>query len=137
MNLSPNKGAVLREVYRVLASGGEMYFSDVYCDRRLPEEARTHPVLVGECLGGALSVDDFTALCKEVRCDAGSNAYCSATYVGVLATKCTCWKDHMAISVPACKGCFNLYMNFLLAGMICYGVQKFTCGLKTQLYLLS
>ena len=29
---------VWREVYRVLAPGGEMYFSDVYCDRRLPAE---------------------------------------------------------------------------------------------------
>eukprot|EP00894_Picocystis_sp_ML_P004325 jgi/Pico_ML_1/54842/g701.t2 len=31
VNLSPNKEAVLREVYRVLAKGGEFYFSDVYC----------------------------------------------------------------------------------------------------------
>lgn len=40
INLSPDKAAVLREVYRVLAPGGEMFFSDVYCDRRLPREVR-------------------------------------------------------------------------------------------------
>jgi SAM-dependent methyltransferase len=38
INLSPDKASVLREVYRVLAPGGEMFFSDVYCDRRLPHE---------------------------------------------------------------------------------------------------
>lgn len=40
INLSPDKPAVLREVHRVLAPGGEMYFSDIYCDRRLPQEVR-------------------------------------------------------------------------------------------------
>jgi ubiquinone/menaquinone biosynthesis C-methylase UbiE len=38
INLSPDKASVLKEVYRVLAPGGEMYFSDIYCDRRLPKE---------------------------------------------------------------------------------------------------
>ena len=47
INLSPAKDKVLAEVHRVLAPGGEMYFSDVYCDRRLPEGLRTHPVLLG------------------------------------------------------------------------------------------
>lgn len=65
VNLSPDKAAVLREAYRVLAPGGEMYFSDVYCDRRLSDEARHHPVLLGECLGGALYVQDFVRLCRE------------------------------------------------------------------------
>lgn len=41
--------------------------TDVYCDRRLPEAARNHEVAVGECLGGALYVNDFLALCREVR----------------------------------------------------------------------
>ena len=64
VNLSPDKAAVLKEAYRVLAPGGEMYFSDVYCDRRLPIEARKHPVLVGECLGGALYEEDFLRLAR-------------------------------------------------------------------------
>jgi len=37
INLSPDKKSVLSEAHRVLADGGEFYFSDVYCDRRLPE----------------------------------------------------------------------------------------------------
>mmetsp|Transcript_12377 Transcript_12377/g.33776 ORF Transcript_12377/g.33776 Transcript_12377/m.33776 type:complete len:409 (+) Transcript_12377:72-1298(+) len=65
INLSPDKEAVLREVYRVLAPGGEMYFSDIYCDRRLPQELRTHPVLLGECLGGALYINDFIRLARK------------------------------------------------------------------------
>ena len=63
VNLSPDKPAVLSEAWRVLADGGEFYFSDVYCDRRLPEDIRAHPVLLGECLGGAMYVEDFRRLC--------------------------------------------------------------------------
>ncbi len=65
VNLSADKRAVLREVWRVLADGGEFHFSDVYCDRRLPAAARADPLLVGECLGGALYVEDFKRLCVE------------------------------------------------------------------------
>ncbi|EFJ44058.1 hypothetical protein VOLCADRAFT_95757 [Volvox carteri f. nagariensis] len=66
INLSPDKARVLSESYRVLAPGGEMHFSDVYCDRRLPAAIRTHPVLLGECLAGALYVNDFIRLCRKV-----------------------------------------------------------------------
>lgn len=65
INLSPDKARVLQECYRVLAPGGEMYFSDVYCDRRLPAEVRRHDILLGECLGGALYIQDFIRLCRE------------------------------------------------------------------------
>lgn len=44
VNLSPDKPRVLREAYRVLADGGELYFSDVYCDRRVPQHVREHEV---------------------------------------------------------------------------------------------
>ena len=66
VNLSNDKRAVLAEAYRVLAPGGEMFFSDVYSDRRLSAAAKTHPVLVGECLGGALYEQDFLRLARDV-----------------------------------------------------------------------
>lgn len=59
VNLSPDKGAVLREAFRALAPGGEFYFSDVYADRRVPEAAQRDPVLWGECVSGAMYVEDF------------------------------------------------------------------------------
>lgn len=63
INLSPDKNAVLTEAFRVLENGGEFYFSDVYCDRRVPEELRSHTQLLGECLGGAMYTEDFKRLC--------------------------------------------------------------------------
>jgi len=62
INLSPNKEAVLRGALWLLKPGGEMYFSDVYADRRLPSKLAAHPILVGECLGGALYWNDFQNL---------------------------------------------------------------------------
>jgi len=64
LNLSTDKAAVLRGVQRLLKPGGEFYFSDVYADRRLPESVRRHPVLYGECLGGALYWNDFLRLAR-------------------------------------------------------------------------
>lgn len=65
VNLSPDKQRVLTEAYRVLAPGGEFYFSDVYCDRRLPKEVVEHKVLFGECLSGALYVEDFKRMARN------------------------------------------------------------------------
>jgi arsenite methyltransferase len=59
INLSPDKNAVFREAYRLLKPGGELYFSDVYSDRRIPAELVNNTVLYGECLSGALYWNDF------------------------------------------------------------------------------
>jgi SAM-dependent methyltransferase len=64
INLSPDKPAVLKGAFDLLKPGGELYFSDVYADRRLPDAVRKDPVLYGECLGGALYWNDFIALAK-------------------------------------------------------------------------
>lgn len=64
INLSPDKKAVLGEAYRLLKPGGELYFSDVYADRRVPAELLDDPVLYGECLSGALYWNDFLNLAK-------------------------------------------------------------------------
>ena len=64
INLSPDKAAVLRGAHRLLKPGGELYFADVYADRRVPADVADDPVLYGECLGGALYWNDFLAIAK-------------------------------------------------------------------------
>jgi SAM-dependent methyltransferase len=65
INLSIDKPAVFRGAHRLLKPGGELYFSDVYCDRRLAEQVRADPVLYGECLGGALYWNDFLPIARN------------------------------------------------------------------------
>ncbi|MDP1788058.1 methyltransferase domain-containing protein [Nitrosomonas sp.] len=65
INLAPDKAAVLREAFRVLKPGGELYFSDVYSDRRIPLTLTQDPVLYGECLSGALYWNDFLQLSRK------------------------------------------------------------------------
>lgn len=65
VNLSPDKDAVIKGVYNLLKPGGELYFSDVYSDCRIPAEVHDDPVLYGECLGGALYWNDFLSLAKR------------------------------------------------------------------------
>ncbi|KAJ1935847.1 Arsenite methyltransferase, partial [Kickxella alabastrina] len=66
INLSPNKRLVLEGVYQALRSGGELYFSDVYADAQLSDEARAHDVLLGECIGGALFTEEFEQIAHDI-----------------------------------------------------------------------
>ena len=66
VNLAQDKGAVLQGAYDLLKPGGEMYFSDVYADRRVPRALADDAVLYGECLSGALYWNDFQSLAKAV-----------------------------------------------------------------------
>ena len=65
INLATDKEAVLREAYRLLKPGGELYFSDVYSDRRIDPALQQDPVLYSECLSGALYWNDFHNLAKK------------------------------------------------------------------------
>ncbi len=66
INLSPDKEAVFSEIFRVLKPGGELYFSDVFAGRRVPDSVRKDPVLYGECLGGAMYIEDFRRLLSDL-----------------------------------------------------------------------
>ncbi|KAJ2872290.1 hypothetical protein FB639_004366 [Coemansia asiatica] len=66
VNLSPNKRLVLEGVFRALRAGGEFYFSDVYADSQLDDKVRTHEVLLGECIGGALFTEEFETMAREI-----------------------------------------------------------------------
>lgn len=65
INLAEDKEIVLKEIFNVLKWGGEFYFSDVYADRRSPEEIRKNPLLFAECLGGALYYKDFIRIARK------------------------------------------------------------------------
>lgn len=65
INLATNKEKVLLDVYRLLKPGGEMYFSDVYSDRRVPLTLQKDEVLWGECLSGAMYWNDFLNAAKR------------------------------------------------------------------------
>ena len=62
LNLSTDKEATYREIFRVLKPGGELFIADVFADRRVPETLRQDPILYGECLSGAMYTEDFRRL---------------------------------------------------------------------------
>ena len=66
INLSPDKERLFGEIFRVLKPGGELLFADVFADRRLPASWREDPVLLGECLAGAMYVEDFRRLLQNL-----------------------------------------------------------------------
>src|ERR1041385_4779189 len=61
INLSGDKGRVLREAFRVLKPGGRFAVSDVVVRGEVPEEIRRSMLLWVGCIAGALSDSDYVA----------------------------------------------------------------------------
>jgi ubiquinone/menaquinone biosynthesis C-methylase UbiE len=68
INLASDKEAVFKEIFRVLKPGGELYFSDVFSGRRVPEHIANDPILHSECLGGAMYIEDFRRMMRRAGC---------------------------------------------------------------------
>ncbi|MCF6174779.1 MAG: methyltransferase domain-containing protein [Victivallaceae bacterium] len=72
INLATDKKKVFKEIFRVLKPGGELYFSDVFSDRRVSPAISNDPIMYGECLGGTLYIEDFRRLLHDI----GIPTYC-------------------------------------------------------------
>nr|XP_046244890.1 arsenite methyltransferase [Scatophagus argus] len=64
--LCPDKRAVLQQAYDVLKEGGELYFSDMYASKVIPDHLKQDPVLWGEGMSGCLFWQDLISLAHSV-----------------------------------------------------------------------
>jgi SAM-dependent methyltransferase len=61
INHAPDKGAVYREVFRLLRPGGRFAVSDVVSEEALPESVRSDPAAWAACYGGSIPEADYLA----------------------------------------------------------------------------
>jgi SAM-dependent methyltransferase len=65
INLSPDKGQVFREAFRILKPGGRLAISDVVATVELPDEMRNDPQLIAGCMGNAALIDDLERYIRQ------------------------------------------------------------------------
>jgi arsenite methyltransferase len=62
INLSPEKGLVYKDAFRVLKNGGRLAITDVVATEQLPEDVKKDMNLHTSCLSGASQIDDLKTM---------------------------------------------------------------------------
>jgi SAM-dependent methyltransferase len=65
INLAPDKKKVFREMFRVLQPGGRFTISDIVADRPIPQYMIHDSAKWGDCLSGALTIQDYWGGLRE------------------------------------------------------------------------
>ena len=65
INLSPDKRAVFREMWRILKDHGRMCVADIVSERPVPAHLKVNPTLWGECTVGALTEAEFFSYAEQ------------------------------------------------------------------------
>lgn len=65
LNLVPNKGAVIAEIFRVLKPGGHFSISDIVLNGELPANLLQAAELYAGCVSGAIQQDEYLRLIDE------------------------------------------------------------------------
>ncbi|MFQ5353948.1 MAG: methyltransferase domain-containing protein [Thermodesulfobacteriota bacterium] len=65
INLTPDKGPVFREIYRILKNHGRFVISDIISERKVPPAMQEDSGLWGECISGALTTEQFITNAAE------------------------------------------------------------------------
>lgn len=81
INLSTHKREVFAEIHRVLKPGGRFVIADIISDRPVPAAMRRNRDLWGECVSGAVTLQEFLELARE------------AAFHGLQVTKDYLWKE--------------------------------------------